>query len=231
MKAMLLAAGRGQRMRPLTNVTPKPLLKIGQHALIEYHLYALANAGFQEIIINVSYYPEQFVALLNDGKRYGVQIHYSFEPPESFGLEVGGGIFNALPLLGNEPFVAISADLWTDYPFAKLPKQIPGLAHLVLVNNPLHHPEGDFCLSNGSVFTAEKDKLNFAGIAVYHPKLFANCSAGKFPIAPLLRAAMAQKLITGEYFPGAWINLGTVQQLEELQQAHANKTIKNSETS
>ena len=202
---MILAAGRGQRMRPLTDITPKPLLKIGRHALIEYHLYALAEAGFREVVINVSYYPEQFVKLLGDGARYEIQIHYSFEPAESFGLEVGGGIFNALSLLGDGPFVAISADLWTAYRFTRLPQQIPGLAHLVLVDNPIYHSEGDFCLSDGNVSAIGANKLNFAGIAVYHPKLFVNCSPGKFPIAPLLREAMTQGLVTGEYFQGPWI--------------------------
>lgn len=216
MKAIILAAGRGERMRPLTDKTPKPLLKVGDKMLIEYHLINLANAGFKEIVINVSYHPQQFVNALGDGSKYGVTINYSFEP-ETEPLETGGGILQALPLLGNALFAFISADLYTDFPLQTLPKTINGLAHLVLVNNPPHHPQGDFCLQKNKVMLEGKSKLNFAGIGIYDPKLFSNNTPGKFPVAPLLIAAIKNELVTGEYYKGQWENLGTIAQLEKLQ--------------
>lgn len=215
MKAMILAAGRGQRMRPLTDEIPKPLLKIGEKTLIEYHLYALAKAGFKEIIVNIAFHPQQFLKLLGDGSRYGVHIHYSMEP-ENEPLDTGGGIFQALPLLGSEPFLVISADLWTRYPLEKLPQTLAGLAHIVLVSNPDHNPQGDFCLVDGKVIVEGKDKLNFGGIGIYHPKLFAECQPGKFSYVPLLIDAMAKKLVTGEHYQGIWYNIGTVVQLQNL---------------
>jgi MurNAc alpha-1-phosphate uridylyltransferase len=202
-------------MRPLTDSTPKPLLKIGKYSLIEYHLFSLAKSGFKEIVINISYHPQQFVETLGDGSQYGLKIHYSFEP-EDGGLETGGGIFQALSLLGKNPFLAISADLWTDFTFHQLPKSLSGLAHIVLVDNPDHHPEGDFCLKEGKVIVDGKNKLNFGGIGIYHPQLFANCKPGKFPLAPLLTQAMSQGLVTGEHFQGTWLNLGTILQLKNL---------------
>ena len=212
---MILAAGHGTRMRPLTLDTPKPLLKVGDRTLIEYHLQALAQAEIHEVVINLSYHPKQFTDLLGDGQQYGVKINYFFEP-EMEPLESGGGIFNALTKLGPEPFLVVSADLWTDFPFAHLPKTFNGLAHLVLVDNPDFHPQGDFCLRNGLVNAEGKNKLNFGGIGVYHPDLFANCKPGKFPIAPLLRDAMQKNLVSGEYYRGEWWNIGTVKELETL---------------
>ena len=215
MKAIILSAGRGERMRPLTDTTPKPLLKIDEYSLIEHHLFALAKAGFKEIVVNVAYLPQLFVETLGDGSRYGVTIHYSFEP-ENGGLETGGGILQALPLLGNEPFLAISADLWTNFPFQTLPQNIPNHAHLVLVDNPFHHPHGDFCLQQGKVTLEGNNKLNFAGIAVYNPKLFANCQPGRFSVVPLIIEAIKQKQVSGEYFRGIWQNIGTLEQLNSL---------------
>jgi MurNAc alpha-1-phosphate uridylyltransferase len=215
MKAIILAAGHGTRMQPLTLNTPKPLLKVGAFTLIEYHLQALAQANIRDIVINVSYHPKQFTNLLGDGQHYGVKINYSFES-EMAPLESGGGMFNVLSQLGPNPFLSVSADLWTDFPFAQLPKTLEGLAHVVLVNNPDFHPRGDFCLHNGFAQAEGKNKLNFGGIGVYHPDLFINCQPGKFPIAPLLSKAMQNKQVTGEHYQGAWWNVGTVKELQAL---------------
>ena len=173
MKAMLLAAGRGERMRPLTDHTPKPLLRVGGQTLIGHHLDALARAGFRELVINHAHLGAQLVAALGDGSEYGVHIEYSPEPPGA--LETGGGIFNALPLLGTGPFAVINADIWTDFDFAVLPRKPEGLAHLVLVDNPVHHPQGDFALCNGHVSADGMPRLTFSGIGVYSPALFDGC--------------------------------------------------------
>lgn len=215
MKAIILAAGLGQRMRPLTDCIPKPLLPVGKITLIEYHIQALAKAGIKEIIINISYHPEQFLEKLGDGSRYGVNITYSREP-EQDPLEVGGGIFQALPLLGNAPFIGVSADLWTDYSFIDLPQTLSGLAHLVLVDNPYHHQKGDYSLKDNHVILPQEKTYNFAGIGVYDPKLWQDCKAGKFQIAPLFISAIKKNLITGEYYNGIWKNIGTVKQLQDL---------------
>lgn len=221
MKVILLAAGQGHRMRPLTLNTPKTLLKIGDYCLIEYLLFSLSTAGFKEIVINVAMHPQQFLKQLGNGEKYGVKIAYSFEP-ENAPLETGGGILQALPLLGHAPFAAISADLWTDYPWQKLPQQLNGLAHLVLVDNPPHHPAGDFVLQNNLVSAEGEPKLNFSGIGVYHPDLFKNSPSDRFPLAPLLIAAMQKNLVTGEYYCGQWQNIGMIAQLKQLQ--HKNIT-------
>ncbi len=215
MKAIILAAGLGQRMRPLTDCIPKALLPVGNSTLVEYHIRALALAGIKEIIINVSYLREQFLDKLGDGSRYGVNIIYSYEP-EHEPLEVGGGIFQALPLLGNVPFIAVSADLWTDYPFANLPNKINGLAHIVLVDNPSYHQAGDYSINDNEVILPKEKTYNFAGIGVYDPKLWTNCKPGKFQIAPLFVRAIKQHLVTGEHYSGVWKNIGTIRQLQQL---------------
>lgn len=215
MKAMILAAGRGERMRPLTDQAPKPLLVVGGYRLIDYHLMALMAAGVTEIIINHAYLGAMIEAALGDGSRYGVRIIYS---PEGVALETGGGIFNALPLLGAAPFIVINGDIWTDYPFAKLIKEPTGLAHLVMVSNPAQHPLGDFSLEAGKV-SADSNfspKLTYSGIGVYRPELFADCIAGAFPLAPLLRRAMARGQVTGEHYVGEWHDIGTPERLEVL---------------
>jgi N-acetyl-alpha-D-muramate 1-phosphate uridylyltransferase len=215
MKAMLLAAGRGERMRPLTDTTPKPLLKAGGKYLVEYHLNALARAGFKEIIINLGHLGAQIPPALGDGKRYGLRLYYSQEPPGA--LETGGGIFQALPLLGSDPFVVINSDVWTDYPFQTLPQTLTGLAHLVLVDNPPHHPYGDFVLaSTGRVLTDGLVRLTFSGIGVYHPALFQDCQGGAFPLAPLLRRAIAQDQVSAEHYRGRWNDIGTPTRLAAL---------------
>ena len=216
MKAMILAAGRGERMRPLTDTCPKPLLQVGNKRLIEYHIEALAAAGVESIIINLAYLGEQIQHYLGDGSRYGVKILYS---PEAEALETGGGIFKALPLLGDDPFILVNGDVWADYDFSTLPKQISGMAHLIMVANPEHNPSGDFSLSDNLLSATGDNKLTYSGIGVYHPHLFAGCEPGRFPLAPLLKKAMDEKQISGEYYRGKWVDVGTPQRLQELDKA------------
>lgn len=214
-KAMILAAGRGERMRPLTDHTPKPLLPVAGKPLIVHHLEALQTAGFTELVINIGHLGVQLPAALGDGRDWGMTIHYSLEPPEA--LETGGGIFHALPLLGLEPFLVVNGDVWTDYPFAGLSLIPAGLAHVVLVNNPLHHAAGDFFLAaDGTVAEYGEPKLTFSGISVLWPELFAGCGAGRFPLGPLLRQAMTAGQVSGEYYGGGWRDIGTPERLAEL---------------
>lgn len=217
MKAMILAAGKGERMRPLTLHTPKPLVRAGGVPLIEYHLRALHGAGFHDVVINHAWLGQQIEDYLGDGKRLGVSIAYS---PEGEPLETGGGIARALPLLGDQPFVVVNGDVWTDYDFSALRVPLAGLAHLVLIDNPAHHPEGDFSLIDGQVRdTGDAGvRLTYSGIAILHPKLFAGCQAGAFKLAPLLRAAMEQGQVTGEHFTGQWVDVGTHERLAQVEQ-------------
>jgi MurNAc alpha-1-phosphate uridylyltransferase len=212
MKAMILAAGRGERMRPLTDSVPKPLLSAGGRPLVAHLIDALARAGFVELIINHSYLGGEIERALGDGTAYGVHISYSGEPEGA--LETGGGIFRALPLLGDE-FLVVNGDIWTDYPFANLRKPPSGLAHLVLVDNPPHHPLGDFALSGNAIRLAG-EKLTFAGIGTYRAELFAGCAPGRFPLAPLLRRAIADHQLTGEHYRGRWVDVGTPERLQTL---------------
>ncbi len=210
MRAMILAAGKGERMRPLTLTTPKPLIPVAGVPLIEYHLRALAQAGVKEVVINHAWLGDKIEAHVGDGARFGVQVVYS---KESQPLETGGGIYKALPLLGDQPFIVVNGDVLTDYDFAALHKPLQGLAHLVLINNPEHHPEGDFSLQQGRVVSAATDTLTYSGIAVLHPELFLDCQAGAFKLAPLLRQAIAQGRVSGEHFNGCWIDVGTQERL------------------
>lgn len=216
MKAMILAAGKGERMRPLTLTTPKPLVRAGGVPLIEYHLRALAAAGFDEIVINHAWLGQQIEDYLGDGSRYGVSIQYSAEGEP---LETGGGIFRALPLLGDEAFVVVNGDIWTDYDFSVLHQPILGLAHLVLADNPAHHPSGDFQLIDGQVRDGQpgSSNLTYSGIAVLHPQLFDGCSAGAFKLAPLLRTAMDDGQVSGERLNGQWVDVGTHERLAEAE--------------
>ncbi len=214
MKAMILAAGRGERMRPLTDTTPKPLLVVGGKALIEYHLAALQQAGIHEVIINHAWLGEQIESSLGNGDRYGLHIEYSAEIPEA--LETAGGIIQALPWLGTEPFMVINGDIWCDYPLQQLPRQPVGLAHLVMVANPPHNPEGDFCLMDNKLHAQGSSKLTYSGIGVYHPQLFAGLEPGIRPLAPLLQNAMATEQVSGEYYQGRWYDIGTPERLNEL---------------
>jgi len=211
---MILAAGKGERMRPLTLHTPKPLIPVAGVPLIEYHLRALAQAGVTEVVINHAWLGDRIEAHLGDGARFGLQIVYS---KESQPLETGGGIYQALPLLGADPFILVNGDVFTDYDFAVLQKPLQGLAHLVLINNPEHHLEGDFSLEEGRVLAPTTATLTYSGIAVLHPELFAGCQAGAFKLAPLLRQAIAQGQVSGEQFNGCWIDVGTPERLAAAQ--------------
>jgi len=224
---MILAAGRGERMRPLTDTLPKPLLKVGGHALIEYHLKNLAQAGFENIVINHAYLGAMIESVLGDGDRYGVNITYS---PESEALETAGGIANALPLLSNEtqrlPFLVVNADIYCEIDYAlslnvlqTMRSDSDMLAHLVLVDNPEHHADGDFALDNGLVCLTGNQKLTFSGIGIYQPEFFAEVQPGlPSKLAPLLRAAMQDKKVSGEYFAGSWLDVGTPERLGMLDQ-------------
>lgn len=214
MRAMILAAGKGERMRPLTLHTPKPLIPVAGVPLIEYHLRALAQAGVTEVVINHAWLGDKIEAHLGDGARFGVHIVYS---KESQPLETGGGIYKALPLLGHEPFIVVNGDVFTDYDFAELQKPLQGLAHLVLINNPEHHLEGDFSLEDGRVLAPAAETLTYSGIAVLRPELFVDCQAGAFKLAPLLRQAITQGQISGEHFNGCWIDVGTQERLAAAQ--------------
>jgi len=216
MKAMILAAGKGERMRPLTLTTPKPLVRAAGVPLIEYHLKALASAGFTEIVINHAWLGQQIEDYLGDGSRFGVSIAYS---PEGEPLETGGGIFRALPLLGDDAFVVVNGDIWTDYDFSALRQPLVGQAHLVLADNPAHHPNGDFNLIAGQVQDAGSaaDTLTYSGIAVLHPVLFNGCADGAFKLAPLLRKAIADGQVSGEHWRGHWIDVGTHERLAEVE--------------
>lgn len=216
MKAMILAAGKGERMRPLTLTTPKPLVRVGGVPLIEYHLRALALAGFTEVVINHAWLGQQIEDHLGDGSRFGLTIQYS---PEGEPLETGGGIFRALSLLGDQAFVVVNGDIWTDYDFSRLRQPSAGLAHLVLADNPDHHPNGDFTLVEGQVQDAQpgSQTLTYSGIAVLHPQLFAGCTDGAFKLAPLLREAMAQGRVSGERLAGRWVDVGTHERLAQVE--------------
>jgi len=221
MKAMILAAGRGERMRPLTDHTPKPLLRIGGQTLIERHIHALTQAGITGLVINHAHLGEQLIAALGNGDAYGADIAYSPEPEDA--LETGGGIFNALPLLGADPFLVVNSDIWTDFPFNTLPSRPEGLAHLVLVDNPGHHPAGDFSLLAGRVSRSAPPMLTFAGIGVYRPELFAGCQPGSFPLAPLLRQAMDNNQVSGEHYRGSWFDIGTPERLDQVNRVVINR--------
>lgn len=216
MKAMILAAGRGERMRPLTDATPKPLLKVAGKALIEYSLEKLALAGFTDIVINVAYLGLQIMDYCGDGSRWRVSIRYSDEG--DLALETAGGIAKALPLLGDAPFLVINADILFEYPLAELRGRNIELAHLVMIDNPPHHPQGDFCLHASGLLSEQGDeKLTFSGIGVYHPALFAEINPDKpLKLRPVLNQAMRQNKISGERFGGLWQDIGTPQRLQEV---------------
>lgn len=247
MKALIFAAGLGERMRPLTDVTPKPLLEAGGKPLIVWHLEKLAALGVRDVVINTSWLAEQFPETLGDGARWGMRLHYSYEGARP--LETGGGMWHALRLLGGRPFFAVNGDIWTDYDFARLPREPQGDAHLVLVDNPQHHPRGDFWLTaDGRVHSEIVDvhepplisteaeqpqRLTFSGIGVYRPSLFADWyeivggtpgadeTPPRFKLAPLLRAAMTRGRISGARHSGHWTDVGTPERLRALDAALA----------
>ena len=223
MKAMILAAGRGQRMRPLTDAKPKPLLEAGGKPLIQHHIERLAAAGVRDLVINLAWLGAMIPETLGDGSRFGVRIAYSDEGDTA--LETGGGIFKALPLLGPAPFILVNGDVWTDYPLERLLKRLRGnelgqaggdLAHLVLVANPPQHPQGDFGLTAGRVTEGQEGRGTYSGIAVYAPQFFAGCEPGAFKLLPLLQAAIRDNRVGGEHYEGEWFDIGTPQRLAEL---------------
>jgi N-acetyl-alpha-D-muramate 1-phosphate uridylyltransferase len=227
MKALILAAGLGERMRPLTDTTPKPLLAAGGKPLIAWHLEKLAASGVRDVVVNTSWLADQFPRRLGDGSRWGMHLIYSYEGATP--LETGGGMYNALRLLGDAPFVAVNGDTWTDYDFSLLPREPEGDAHLVLVDNPSQHPHGDFALcDDGHVDSDGPARLTFSGIGVYRRALFdgwrdiignapgVDQAPPRFKLAPLLRAAMARGAISGEHHRGRWTDVGTPQRLAQL---------------
>ena len=215
MRAMILAAGRGERLRPLTDAIPKPLLNIDGRPLIEHHLERLAAAGFREVVINLAYLGDMIRETLGNGSRWGLNIHYSQEPQDA--LETGGGIVQALPMLGETPFATINGDVFSDYPLARLRAIKCDQAHLVLVPNPSHNPEGDFGLSGGYIRLVGEPCHTFSGISVYHPHFFESAPSGRFSVKPLLRTAAALQQVTGEIYRGEWHDIGTLERLEMLQ--------------
>jgi MurNAc alpha-1-phosphate uridylyltransferase len=229
-KALVFAAGLGERMRPLTDTTPKPLLAAGGKPLIAWHLEKLAAMGVREVVVNTSWLADRFPAVLGDGSAFGLQLHYSYEGATP--LETGGGLWHARTLLGDAPFLAVNGDIWTDHDFASLPREPAGEAHLVLVDNPAHNTRGDFALhDDGHVASSGEAMLTFAGLGVYRPALLndwraiigdapgADAEPPRFKLAPLLRAAMARGAVTGEHHRGAWTDVGTPQRLAELDAA------------
>ncbi|TAJ91641.1 MAG: nucleotidyltransferase family protein [Gammaproteobacteria bacterium] len=214
MKAMLLAAGLGTRMRPLTDRLPKPLIEVQGKPLLHHHLENLARAGFTEVVINHSRLGGMIEDYCGDGAQYGLRIRYSREGDEP--LDIGGGILNALNLLGSGPFLVVSADLYTDFDFARLRGRDVDLAHFVLVDNPAFHPVGDFHLDGSRVSLTAGLRLTYGGIGVFSPAFFEGCRERVFPILPLLCQAVAKGQVTGEHFTGTWVNVGTPEQLAEL---------------
>jgi N-acetyl-alpha-D-muramate 1-phosphate uridylyltransferase len=213
---MILAAGRGERMRPLTDATPKPLLKVGGKSLIQHHLQALASAGVRDVVINLAWKGAMIREALGDGAPFGVRIQYSDEGDAA--LETGGGVFKALPLLGPEPFLVVSGDIWTDFNLATCVGRLAAndVAHLVLAPNPSFHEKGDFCLDGGRLMDSGRSRHTYANIGVFRPAFFAGCTPGKFPLAPLMYDWIRRGRVSGELYEGRWRNVGTPMQLAEL---------------
>ena len=211
---MVLAAGRGERLRPLTDIHPKPLLQVGGKPLIVWHLERLAASGFQDVVINTGWLGEQIPLALGDGARWGLRIAYSPEPWPA--LETGGGLLNALPLLGREPFLLVNGDVFADVDFAGLQLPLGHLAQLVLVPNPPHHESGDFRLDGGEITEDRGEKLTYSGIGVLDPELFDGCTPGRFPLAPLLMQARAAGRLGGQKHGGYWLDVGSAERLAEL---------------
>jgi len=215
MKAMLLAAGRGERLRPITDSLPKPLVPVGGRPLIAWHLTALARAGIREVVINLSWLAQRLRAALGDGSEYGVSITFSDEGPVP--LETGGGIFRAVPLLQPGPFLVVNADIWTDIDFATLALEEGALAHLVLVPNPPHNVRGDFGLEGDLVVDRDTDRFTYSGVGIFRPEFFAGCTAERFPLLPLLQRGIAARRVRGELHRGAWSDVGTAERLAQLE--------------
>jgi MurNAc alpha-1-phosphate uridylyltransferase len=216
MRALILAAGKGERMRPLTLVKPKPLLEVCGTTLIEHHIINLKKAGFEELVINTSWLSQQILQKLGSGNQYGVKIRYSFEGPEP--LETGGGMYKALSLLGDKPFLVVNGDIKTDFDFKKLDHSHDSLAHLVLVTNPEHNLKGDFAIDEQHKlsFINNRDKFTYSGIGIYNPRLFSNCTSGTYSVIPILKNAMEKQLISGELYTGEWDDIGTIDRLTKI---------------
>jgi N-acetyl-alpha-D-muramate 1-phosphate uridylyltransferase len=215
MRAMLLAAGRGERLRPLTDAIPKPLVPVAGRPLIAWHLAALARAGVREVVVNLSWLGVRLREALGDGREYGVTITWSEEGPVP--LETGGGIFRALPLLGPGPFLVVNADIWTDIDFGALALAGDAHAHLVLVPNPPHNPQGDFALEGEWVAARGSGRFTYSGVGLYRPEFFAGCSPGRFPLLPLLSRAIAARQVRGQLHRGLWSDVGTAERLAALE--------------
>lgn len=216
MKAMILAAGKGERMRPLTTNMPKPLLTVAGKPLIIHHLQALARAGIKDVVINTWYLGAQIIELIGTGARFGLNIQYSIEEEL---MNTGGGITKCLPLLGNEPFIVVSADIFTDFSYATLPHAPNGLAHLIMVENPTYHPDGDFFLDKGKIaLHGGNAKFTYGNIAVFRPEFFSAAPSGPFPLRDLLHRHVPQGLVTGQFFAGLWQNIGTPADLAMVNQ-------------
>ena len=213
-KAIVLAAGRGERLRPITDTLPKPLVPVAGKPLIGYHLHALYRAGVRDVVINLSWLGDRIREELGDGRDYGVRIAYSDEGPVA--LETGGGIFNALPLLGPEPFLVVNGDVWTDIDFAALMLRDDADASIVFVPNPAHNMRGDFALEGDIVVERDSSRLTYSGVGIFRPEFFAGCSPGKFPLAPLLRRAIAAGRLRGALHRGDWCDIGSPARLAEL---------------
>lgn len=224
MRAMILAAGRGERMRPLTDRTPKPLLRVAGKPLIDYHIEGLRRAGFLEIVINNAWLGEQIRAHVGDGSRYGVRVTHSDERPHA--LETGGGIHRALPLLGQGPFLVVNGDVWTDLPFASLRDALApnDLAHFVMVPNPPQHQRGDFAVLGDRLCEEGEPRYTFSGVGVYRPELFAACEAGAFKLVPLMLQAMRANRAGAQIYNGQWFDIGTPERLARVDQLLATAT-------
>jgi N-acetyl-alpha-D-muramate 1-phosphate uridylyltransferase len=215
MKAMIFAAGKGERMRPLTDHTPKPLLLAAGKPIIEYTIEQLVSAGFTELLINTAHLGAQFAQTLGDGSRWGVRIQYIDEGSEA--LETAGGIINALPYLGDEPFLVVNGDIATQYNFASLRTRQIDWAHMVLIPNPAHHQEGDFhCLASGQLSLSGLPKFTYSGIGLYHPRAFWGRTPGVRKLRPVLEEGIAAQKITGEVYTDFWMDIGTVERLQAL---------------
>jgi len=226
MKAMILAAGRGERMRPLTDSTPKPLLKAAGKPLIQHSIEKLVAAGFDDIVINLSYRGDQIRDYLGDGRQFDCRIVYSDEG--ECALETAGGIIHALSLLGDQPFLLINGDIACDYPLTRLQTVPVKKAHLIMMLNPPHHPEGDFHLSDDGILLAHgANKLTYSGIGVFNPALFKNLPAEPLKLGPVLRSVMPEKQITGEHYSGFWMDIGTPERLSQLEQHLSRLTSEN----
>lgn len=228
MKALIFAAGLGERMRPLTLHTPKPLLAVAGKPLIAWHLERLAAIGIREVVINIAWLAECFAPVLGDGSQWGLRLHFVHEGDTP--LETGGGILNALPMLGEKPFLVVNGDIWTDFDFATLPAEPTGIAHLVMVDNPAQHPQGDYRLDEAGLLHHDRDGncLTYAGIGVYRPSIVGDWRAvigdapgservpPRFSVVPLQKHFMASGQITGQHYHGRWTDVGTVERLQAL---------------